>query len=77
MGERGPEWGWIGQAGGLDFCGFIPCEDAPGAPPRRCGAPVAMMPYYLYGIFQFFLAGNAEASHAPPPPLGAGLAQGG
>jgi len=24
------------------------CHDAPGASPRRCGAPVAIVPYYLY-----------------------------
>jgi hypothetical protein len=52
--------------------------DAPGASPRRLGAPIAMTPYYLYTEMENFSeAGNAESSHAPPPPTGAGLAQGG
>ena len=46
--------------------------DAPGASPRRYGAPVAIMLYYLDRI-----SGNTVESHAPPPPMGAGLAQGG
>ena len=46
--------------------------DAPGALPRRYGAPVAIMLYYLDRI-----SGNTVESHAPPPPMGAGLAQGG
>jgi len=46
--------------------------------PRRWGAPVAIVLYYLFkknaGSFR---TGNIEASHAPPPSTGAGLAQGG
>ena len=46
-------------------------HDAPGASPRRYGAPVATGRYYLDRIL-----GNTEESHAPPPPTGAGLAEG-
>jgi hypothetical protein len=61
------------------FCSVeILIPDAPGASPRRLGAPIAMRPYYLYTEMEnFSRAGNAESSHAPPPPTGAGLAQGG
>jgi len=34
--------------------------DAPGASPRRYGAPVAIVLYYLYWDL-----GNSEVSHAP------------
>jgi len=44
--------------------------DAPGAFPRRYGAPVAIVLYYLNRVF-----GNTGESHAPPPPMGAGSAQ--
>ncbi len=47
--------------------------DAPGASPRRCGAPVAIMLYYPDRDFPV----TAEESYAPPPPTGAGMAQGG
>ena len=40
--------------------------------PRRYGALVAIVLYYLNRDL-----GNTEESHAPPPPMGAGLAQGG
>jgi hypothetical protein len=43
--------------------------DAPGASPRRYGAPFAIVLYYLNRVL-----GNTEASHTPPPPTGAGLA---
>ncbi len=47
--------------------------DALGASPRRCGAPVAIVSYYptLDSVCD-----DPEESQAPPPPLGAGLAQG-
>jgi hypothetical protein len=44
--------------------------DAPRASPRRLGAPIAITPYYLYTDVEFFRAGNAESSHAPPTPNG-------
>jgi hypothetical protein len=46
--------------------------DAPGDSPRRYGAPIAIVLYYLHRVL-----GNTEESHAPPPPMGAGLAKGG
>jgi|GEM_PF-3273501 len=51
---------------------MIENADAPGASPHRYGAPVAIVLYYLNPDF-----GNTEESHAPPPPMGAWLAQGG
>jgi hypothetical protein len=33
--------------------------------------------YYLFEKMREVWTGNIEASHAPPPPTGAGLAQGG
>ncbi len=45
--------------------------DAPGASPRRYGAPITIVLYYLDRNF-----GNTEEFHVPPPPMGAGLAQG-
>jgi hypothetical protein len=46
--------------------------DAPGASPRRYSAPIAIMLLYLDRVL-----GNTEESHAPTPPMGAGLAKGG
>ncbi len=43
-----------------------------GLRPVAVEAPVAIVLYYLYRDL-----GNSEVSHAPPPPMGAGLAQGG
>ncbi len=48
-------------------------DDAPGASPRRCCAPVAIKLYYLDRGFSV----NTVESYAPPPPTGAGMAQGG
>ncbi len=48
-------------------------DDAPGASPRRCGAPVAIMLYYPDRDFSV----NTMESYAPPPLTGAGMAQGG
>jgi hypothetical protein len=50
-----------------------------GAPPPPLGhPPYAIMPYYLNTIVEKFLCTDiSEASHAPPPPTGAGLARGG
>ena len=47
-------------------------DDAPGASPRRYGAPIAIMLKNLDRVL-----GTTEESHAPPPPMGAGLAKGG
>jgi hypothetical protein len=50
-----------------------------GAPPPPLEhPPVAIMPDYLYTYMrEISCTGNSEASHAPPLPTGAGLAQGG
>jgi hypothetical protein len=50
----------------------------PGALPRPLWhPPYTIMPYYLYTIAEKFRTDISGASHAPPPPTGAGLAQGG
>ena len=44
--------------------------------PAAAAPPVRVAPYYLFTKV-LGLSGNIEESQAPPPPAGAGLAQGG
>jgi len=47
-------------------------------PPPLAHPPVAIVPYYLYTIVQIFSIPVIQRHrNAPPPPMGAGLAQGG
>ena len=47
-------------------------------PPPLWHPPIAIVPYYLYAIAEKFpVSVMPRHRNAPPPPMGAGLAQGG
>ncbi|MGB9175139.1 MAG: hypothetical protein WCB46_00185 [Methanoregula sp.] len=52
--------------------------DAPGASPRRLGAPIAMTPYYLYTEMENFSEQAMQSHHMRPrPQRGQGWRKGG